>query len=223
MGRKFGYLLVLFMAILLAACGSAPTQQGTQGSRPGATTATTPTALMASPVVIAGHKATPTAAPTRPPKPKQTPPPGNSSGPPPTSSQESQLTQRLFALINSDRAKQGLPAYTWNATMANGARLHSWNMAHCGLSHACPGEPAPCQRVSNEGIQWTACGENVGYTSPSPDAWTAVQGIERAMLNEQPPNDGHRRNLLSTAYHRVGVGIYIDSKGLIWITEDFAS
>jgi uncharacterized protein YkwD len=96
-------------------------------------------------------------------------------------------------------------------------------MAHCGLSHACPGEAAPCDRVSAEGITWSTCGENVGYASASPDAWGGVQLIESSMLNEQPPNDGHRRNLLSSSFHRIGIGIYLDSRGYVWVTEDFTN
>ena len=147
---------------------------------------------------------------------------GSQSSLPPPTSQENQLAQQLFALINKDRAAQGLYPYASNSTLASGARLHSWKMASCGLTHACPNEPQPCQRVSNEGISWTSCGENVGYTSPVPTPGAAVQNIEQSMLNDPPPA-GHRMNLLNTTFHSVGVGIYIDSKGLIWITEDFVS
>ena len=133
------------------------------------------------------------------------------------------LAQQLFAHINQDRAAQGRPPYTLNATLSNGAYLHSVAMTQCGLTHACPNEPQPCQRVSNEGIQWTSCGENVGYSSPNPTPWGGVQIIEQSMLNEKPPETGHRDNLLSTAFHRIGIGITIDSKGLVWVTEDFAS
>lgn len=143
-----------------------------------------------------------------------------------TVSMTTKLTQNLFALINRDRAAQGLPAYHWNATLAKGARVHSRMMAQpqCGLSHQCPGEADPCQRVTNEGLQWMACGENAGYTSPDPSAWTAIKHhIEQGMLNEQPPNDGHRQNLLSSVFHQVGIGIYIAAKGMIWVTEDFTN
>ncbi len=143
-----------------------------------------------------------------------------------TTSSASQLEQKLFAQINTDRAAQGLPAYTLNAVLSNGARQHSVAMTqpNCGLSHQCPGEPNLGQRITNEGIHWMTCGENAGYTSPYPDAWTAVQqNIEQGMLKEQAPNDGHRKNLLSTAFHQVGIGIVTDSKGLIWVTEDFTN
>lgn len=134
-----------------------------------------------------------------------------------------QLELRLFALINRDRAAQGLYLYVLHSTLSAGARLHSVRMSSCGLSHQCPGEPNPCQRVTNEGIVWMSCGENVGYTSPYPTVWGGVQGIEKAMLAEQPPGDGHRLNLLSSSFHRIGIGISIDARGYVWITEDFAS
>ena len=53
-----------------------------------------------------------------------------------------------------------------------------------GAAHQCPGEPDPCQRVTNEGIQWMACGENAGYTTPYPIAWAAIENnIEQGMRN----------------------------------------
>src|SRR5579883_2822351 len=52
-------------------------------------------------------------------------------GPPPAmTTEETQLTQQLFNLINQDRAARGLYPFTWNAKLAAGARLHSWNMYH---------------------------------------------------------------------------------------------
>jgi uncharacterized protein YkwD len=142
---------------------------------------------------------------------------------PPATSLSGQLEQRLFALINQDRAVQGLYQYMLSSTLSAGARLHSVKMSSCGLSHRCAGELDPCQRVQAEGIVWTSCGENVAYTSPSPTAWGGAQGIERDMLAEQPPDDGHRLNLFSSSFHRIGVGLFIDARGYVWITEDFAS
>ena len=79
---------------------------------------------------------------------------------------ENQLAQQLFNQINSDRATQGLPAYTWNETLVKGAYQHNVTMTTtgCGLAHQCPSEPTPCERVTNEGLTWQTCGENIGYT-----------------------------------------------------------
>ncbi len=48
-------------------------------------------------------------------------------GPPPVSTEAQQLVQQLFQLVNHDRAACGLPPFAWNATLAAGALLHSWN------------------------------------------------------------------------------------------------
>lgn len=150
---------------------------------------------------------------------------GDESFLPVVSLARSWLEQQIFNLINRDRAAQGLYPYTWSSILASGAWQHSVRMSNpnCGMSHQCFGEPDPCTRVANEGISWASCGENIGYSGPNPTDWAALQLIEQSMLNEQPPDDGHRVNLLNTSYHRLGVGIYIDSTGIIWVTEDFAN
>jgi uncharacterized protein YkwD len=211
--RLAGWGLLL---LLLSGCGSAgqavhlPGTPATSGAPAGSSgvSVDVPTlpAANANPDPTAGHAS---------------PPAGHSS--PPATSVSGQLAQQLFALINRDRAAQGVYLYVLSSTLSAGARAHSVKMSGCGLSHQCPGEPSPCQRLTNEGISWTICGENVGYTSPYPTAWGGVQRIEQAMLAEQPPNDGHRLNLLSASFHRIGVGVSIDVRGYVWITEDFAN
>jgi len=42
------------------------------------------------------------------------------------------------------------------------------------------------------------------------------------MMAEKPPDDGHRQNLLSKDFHRIGISIYIDAHHTLWLTEDFA-
>jgi uncharacterized protein YkwD len=243
-----GVSTVLSLSILLAGClgQASPASYSANEQLQGLARISTPTSLCqqalatgtnpplscTDKILIPGKgtvkAVTPRSTPTpssKPSMPTPTPTP-KASGPVAKTDPVTQLEQNLFALINSDRAANGLPAYRWNATLAKGARLHSSKMAQpqCGLSHQCPGEPDPCQRVTNEGINWMDCGENAGYTSPDPTAWTAIkQNIEQGMLNEQPPDDGHRQNLLSSLFHQVGVGIYIDARGIIWVTEDFTN
>ncbi len=223
MRRICWHLLALLLLLGLAGCGSAAdgqSQSTTYTPSPVATrVAENIVAVPSGPAATATLAPTPTARPT--PHPTASGQNGGSSLS--LTGLEKQLQQQLLTLINQDRKSQGLYVYALNSIMSGGALLHSKRMSVCGMSHQCPGEADPCQRVSNEGISWTSCGENVGYTSPNPTDWTGVKKIEQAMLAEQPPDDGHRLNLLNTSYHRVGIGIYLDTRGLVWITEDFAS
>jgi uncharacterized protein YkwD len=143
--------------------------------------------------------------------------------PPQMNTAEVQLAQQLFALINSDRASRGLYAYSWDGMLAGGARLHSWNMFHCGFSHTCPDGQYQCQRIANEGFAgFSDCGENIGYAGPFPTPWAGVQKIQESMVNE-PPTGWHRIHLFSQTLHKVGVGVFVDPNGYIWFTEDMVS
>jgi len=140
--------------------------------------------------------------------------------------EEQQLTQRLFKQINQDRAANNLPPLAWEPRLERSARQHDLVMAAgCGLMHQCPNEPDLGTRISNQGVQWQTVGENIGEGRPvsSNDAWNMVSLIHQGMMTEKPPDDGHRRNLLSKDFHRIGISIYIDALDTLWLTEDFAN
>jgi uncharacterized protein YkwD len=141
--------------------------------------------------------------------------------------EEQQLAQRLFKQINHDRAANNLPALAWEPRLERSARQHDLVMAAgCGLMHQCPNEPDLGTRISNQGVQWLAVGENIGEGGPvfsNNDAWNMVSMLHQGMMAEKPPDDGHRQNLLSKNFHRIGISIYIDAHNTLWLTEDFAN
>ena len=141
--------------------------------------------------------------------------------------EEQQLAQRLFKQINQDRAANNLPALVWDPRLERSARQHDLVMAAgCGLMHQCPNEPDLGTRISNQGVQWQTVGENIGEGGPvfsNDDAWNMVLMLHQGMMAEKPPDDGHRRNLLSKDFHRIGISIYIDAHNTLWLTEDFAN
>ncbi len=192
---------------------------------------TQPVATPTQPSTISTTNTNPRPTPTTAP-PQSTPPStipvgglGNSPyGPPPAiTGAEVTLTQQLFALINSDRAARGLYPFTWNVTLSAGARQHAWDMVHCGFSHTCPSGLDQCTRIGNEGFHGVSdCGECIGMAGPYPSAWGGVSNVQESMINE-PPSGWHRIHLTSTTLHRVGVGIFVDSRGWIWFVEDMVS
>ena len=130
--------------------------------------------------------------------------------------------------INDARAQAGLPGYTITAGLTTSAARHNSAMADgCGLSHQCRGEPPLGDRETDAGVDWSIAGENVGEgsrVSDSPDAIAQMaMDLTRAMLNERPPDDGHRKNILSSAFHHVGIAIFRDRHGTVWLTQDFSN
>src|SRR2546426_9800074 len=232
---KFCYLLGLLIIALLSGCGS---QQNPQlaPSQPLISDAVhiqqkpTPTPPISIPRQIATPPHTPTHTPVQT-TPTPTPPsniPGTGTGaapygpPPALTAEEVQLTQQLFGLINQDRAARGLYPFIWNNTLAGGARLHSWNMIHCGFSHTCPDGRDQYTRIANEGFAgFTDCGENIGLAGPYPTPYGGVYNVQESMMNEGPTG-WHFIHLTSTTLHSIGVGIMVDARG-IWFTEDMVS
>lgn len=218
--KKFWCLCLLLWLPLLAACGQtgqAASGQRVTNSSLSSRAHTTPTPTATPGLAIVQQVITPT--------------PASSVGggltpygqPPAPTALETQLTQKLFNQINQDRADRGLFAYTWNATLASGARLHSWDMYHCGFSHTCPDGENQCTRIANEGFAgYTDCGECIGLAGPSNPPWKNILAVQESMINE-PPSGWHRIHLTSKTLHRVGVGIYIAPNGWVWFTEDLVS
>jgi uncharacterized protein YkwD len=140
----------------------------------------------------------------------------------------SAAAQQVLALINQARSQAGLAAYTVSPGLDTSAARHTAVMAAgCGLSHQCPGEPALGDRETAAGVHWTAAGENIGEGGPVADATAAIAqmavGLTRSMLDEKPPDDGHRLNILSSAFSHVGISVFRDSSGTVWMTQDFSN
>ena len=187
-----------------------------------------------APSTAPSHPAPPTSMPA------SVPPPTHSAAPPPpaprpsasasqpTGSASSAAAAQVLTLINQARAQQGLPALAISSGLNSSSAAHTSVMAgDCGLSHQCPGEPPLGTRLTNAGVQWTSAGENIGEGGPVSNNTTAITqmavGLTQSMLNERPPDDGHRMNILSSSFHFVGITVFLDSKGTVWMTQDFSS
>src|ERR1700722_10729723 len=135
---------------------------------------------------------------------------------------------QVLATINQARASAGLPALTVTTGLDTSSGAHNLKMAEgCGLSHQCPGEAAIGDRETAAGVIWTAAGENIGEGGPVADTQAAITqmavGLTQSMLNEQPPDDGHRMNILSSTFTHIGIAVYRSSSGTVWLTQDFSN
>jgi uncharacterized protein YkwD len=90
------------------------------------------------------------------------------------------------------------------------------------LSHQCAGEASLSTRVSAQGVSWSWAGENIGMSSSL--STSGALGLEQMMINETPPNDPHRLDILTTTGTMVGVDVVFDTTHhALWLTEDFAN
>jgi uncharacterized protein YkwD len=79
-------------------------------------------------------------------------------------------------------------------------------MAATSLAH----NPDLGQDMTDAGVSWTTCGENVGQAA-------SVDRVHALFM----ASGGHRANILSSAFTQVGIGV-VSSGGTVWVTMDFA-
>ena len=85
---------------------------------------------------------------------------------------------------------------TWNCTLEAAAKAHSRDMAENGyFSHTGPDGVGIQQRVSSQGYEWRAVGENIAAGQEAIDA--VVEG-----WLESP---GHCRNIMNEAFTEMGM------------------
>ncbi|GAA2242436.1 hypothetical protein GCM10010430_25020 [Kitasatospora cystarginea] len=191
--------------------------QGSHSVRPSAPTSA-PASHTSAP---SSPAASPSAPATHAPAPAATTPAAQTGS-------SSDAVQQVLGLINQARAAQGLPAYTITAGLTSSSEAHNQTMAGgCGMSHQCPGEAELGARVTAAGVQWNAVGENIGYgngvSTSAQDIAAMAVSLTQDMLNETPPDDGHRKNILSSEFTHIGIAVYRDASGTVWLTQDFSN
>lgn len=128
-----------------------------------------------------------------------------------------QIENDIFAMTNQERVAKGLSELFLCTYARAAARAHSQDMAdndyfaHTNLDGQTGGD-----RLSLVKIPWRRYGENLAYTYGYEDP--AAASIEGWMNSP-----GHRENILNGKFTHVGVGVFCDTKGAFYITQDFYS
>ncbi len=123
----------------------------------------------------------------------------------------SQSEQQLLALINQERAKEGVPPLVLDVALTQAARKHAALMAQDdSVVHQLPDEEPLALRVRDEHVRCDHDGENIALAGDVDEA--------HVLLMHSP---AHRANVLNPKFNSVGIGITQDGQ-LTYVTEDFA-
>jgi uncharacterized protein YkwD/uncharacterized membrane protein required for colicin V production len=119
---------------------------------------------------------------------------------------------RLLRLLNDERLQAGLRPLVVDPLLVQAARDHSRDMLARGyFAHSDEDGKSPADRVRAAGVRYAIVGENLAL---APTVELAHHG-----LMESP---GHRANILSPQYGRVGVGVADAGLHGKMFTQDFA-
>lgn len=107
-------------------------------------------------------------------------------------------SQRLYELTNQERAKAGLPALSYNATLSNAAQLKAADMFSKNYwAHNAPDGTTPWVFFQRAGYRYELAGENLArdfeYSNNVMDGWMA--------------SPGHKENILKSGYTDIGFAV----------------
>ncbi|TAK89281.1 colicin V production protein [Patescibacteria group bacterium] len=119
--------------------------------------------------------------------------------------------QRIFDSLNAERTKRGLPALAVNLEAQAVARAHSRDMFARGyFSHRTPEGKSPFDRMRDGGVKFNTAGENLAL---APTTQLAHEGLMNS--------PGHRANILSPNYKKVGIGVVDGGRRGLMVTQNF--
>lgn len=127
---------------------------------------------------------------------------------------------QIVKLSNQERARLGLPLLESDSTLAQVSRGHSEEMARLNFfehESPTPGRREPWDRANLAGVDSEEFGENLFFAEGSPVPKTPGMAVSAWMKSP-----GHRANLLSPSFTRVGVGLAVYRKQ-VYVTQMFSN
>lgn len=112
-----------------------------------------------------------------------------------TSTSTSSAAQAVLAEVNAARAQNGLSALTLDANMNRAAAVRAAELAQ-SFSHTRPNGSRGLTALNEAGVSYRTAGENIASGQQT------AQAVVSAWMN----SSGHRANILSASFGRMGVG-----------------
>ena len=124
----------------------------------------------------------------------------------------SSYQQQVLELVNKERSKKGLSPLTLDYSLSSVATKKSQDMINRNyFDHTSPTYGSPFDMMKEFCISYRSAGENIAKGQRTP------QEVMNAWMN----SSGHRANILSSNFTKLGVGIAKDSNGTLYWTQMF--
>jgi uncharacterized protein YkwD len=119
----------------------------------------------------------------------------------------------VFQYINAIRAAHGLYPFAYDSQLATAAQYHAQDCANRGwCSHTGSDGSSSLTRILRAGFPATG----------SSECWVQARSPQQAVdwwMNEVPPNDPHRRTLLSSYLTHIGIGVVQTGWGYYFVAD----
>jgi uncharacterized protein YkwD len=121
------------------------------------------------------------------------------------------LEAKMLELVNEERTKGGLQPLKADPEMTEVARAHSRDMFVRGyFAHFTPEGKSPFDRMNEAHVQYQTAGENLALAH-------SLSIAHNGLMN----SPGHRANILSPSFGRVGIGILDGGFYGLMVSQEF--
>ncbi len=129
----------------------------------------------------------------------------NTSKPDNSVSSESRYISEVVRLVNAERAKEGLAALQMDSSLNSAAQVRAKEIV-TSFSHTRPNGSNCFTALSEAGIKYNGSGENIAYGQKTPAE------VVNAWMNSA----GHRANIMSSKFTKIGVGCHNSNGTYYW-------
>lgn len=114
-----------------------------------------------------------------------------------TGSYKDDFANQVLALVNAERAAEGLAPLTMNASACSAAKVRAAETV-VSFSHTRPSGASCFTALAESGVSYGYAGENIAAGQSSPEA----------VVNSWMNSEGHRANIMNPNYTQIGIGCY---------------
>lgn len=129
----------------------------------------------------------------------------------PTVPEELTYAQQVVALVNEERAQEGLAPLTVDERIESAANTRAKEI-QTSFSHTRPDGSSFSTAMKQAGVNYRRAGENIAWGQKTP------QEVVNAWMN----SPGHRANIMNAGYTRIGVGHLQNAAGTSYWVQLFA-
>ena len=115
----------------------------------------------------------------------------------------------VISLVNAEREKAGLKALDADTGATNVAHIRAKEIVQ-SFSHTRPDGRTCFTAASDLGVSYRTAGENIAYGYATPEQ----------VVNGWMNSEGHRKNILSPSFTKIGIGCY-ESNGVLYWSQFF--
>lgn len=117
---------------------------------------------------------------------------------------QNSLAMQVLSIVNSERAKYGLEALTYDSLLTSAANIRAEEIKTL-FSHTRPDGRSCFTALDEVGYSYRKAGENIAYGQRS------AEEVMTAWMN----SEGHRANILGD-YDYIGIGVYEKGGTIYW-------